>query len=264
MRSFPIAFGASLFAAEPTAQWRLPKRLREISGLALTPDGRIMGHDDEQAVIHEVDIETGAVVKRFSLGDPAVRGDFEGIAISGAGDFYLTTSTGHLYCFREGEDHSQVPFEVFDVGLGEVGEMEGLAFHEADASVIFACKTNYTPALRGAVALHAWSPASPGTPARPWLTIPVALLADAVGTRSFHPSSLEFDPATGRLILLAARENAMVELDPRGMLLAARGLGQHHRQAEGATVLANGDLVIADEGGDARGLMTRYARLHDD
>jgi hypothetical protein len=261
MRPLPIAFGASLFADEPAAQWRLPKRLREISGLALTADGRVMGHDDEVAVICQIDIESGEVVKRFSVGDPAVRGDFEGIAIGGDGVFHLTTSGGLVYRFDEGDDRAQVDFESFDTGVAEVGEIEGLAFHLADDKVILACKTNYTPAFRGAVALFAWSPRTPEEPARPWLTIPVALLADAVGAKSFHPSALEFDSRTGRMIVLAGREHGMVELDASGMLLAARGLGARHPQAEGATILANGDLVIADEGGDGHARMTRYARL---
>lgn len=261
VRPLPIAFGPSLFAGEPEMQWRLPRRLREISGLALTPDGRVMGHDDEIAVIYQIDIERGDVVKRFALGDPVLRGDFEGLAIDGGGAFYLTTSTGRLYRFREGDDHAHVAFEAFDTKLGEIGEIEGLAFHQADGKVIFACKTNYTPALRGAVALFAWSPATPEAPAEPWLTIPVVLLADAIGARSFHPSSLEFDARTGRLIVLAGRENGMVELDAKGMLLSARGLGEHHRQAEGATILTDGALIIADEGGDAHARMSRYARL---
>ena len=261
MRPLPIAFGASLFAAQPQSQWRLPKRLREISGLCLTPDGRVMGHDDETAGICQIDVDRGEVVKHFSVGEPVVRGDFEGLAIDGDGDFYLTTSTGRVYRFREGDDGAHVPFESFDTALSEVGEIEGLAFHLADDKVIFACKTSYTPALHGAVALFAWSPRTPEQPARPWLTIPVALLADAVGARSFHPSSLEFDARTGRLVLLAGREQGMVELDAKGMLLSARGLGQHHRQAEGATILADGALVIADEGGSGHARMTRYARL---
>ena len=53
----------------------------------------------------------------------------------------------------------------------------------------------------------------------------------------------------------------MVELDAKGTLLAARSLGIHHRQAEGSTIMADGALVIADEGGDAQALLTRYARL---
>jgi hypothetical protein len=242
-------------------QWRLPHHLKEISGLALTPDGRVMGHDDETAFVYQIDIDSGEVVKRFALGDPVLRGDFEGLAIDGDGDFYLTTSGGQIHRFREGDDHAHVAFETFDTGLSNIGEIEGLAFQHAGGAVIFACKTGYTPALHGAVALFAWSPRTPHKPARPWLTIPAALLADAIGAPSFHPSSLEFDARTGRLVVLAGREKGMVELDAKGMLLCARGLGEHHRQAEGATILADGSLVIVDEGGEAHARMTRYARI---
>ena len=257
-----MALGASLFSAEPDRQWRLPNQLREISGLALTPDGRVMGHHDESAVVYQIDIDRGDVVKRFALGEPAQRGDFEGLAIDGAGDFYLTTSTGWLYGFREGDDHGHVTFECFDTGMRHVAEVEGLAFHFGEDSVILACKINYAPALQGAMALYSWSPRTPHQAARPWLTIPVAPLAEAVGARSFHPSALEIDARTGRLVVLAGRENAMVELDADGTLLAARWLGRRHRKAEAATILSDGALLIGDEGGDARAVMTRYVRLH--
>ena len=261
MRPITVTYGASLFSAEPEVHWRLPRRLTEVSGLALTPDGRMMGHDDEAGFVYEIDLASGEVVKHFSVGEPAVRGDFEGLAIDGDGAFYLTTSKGRLYRFREGAPGSHVPFETFDTGLGEIGEIEGLAFHYEDDKVILACKTNYTPALRGAVAFFAWSPGTGQERAQPWLTIPVAQLADAVGAQSFHPSSIEIDARSGRLVVLAGREHAMVELDPQGILLAARGLGEHHRQAEGASILPDGSLVIADEGGEAHARITRYGRV---
>jgi hypothetical protein len=259
--STSITYGSSLFAAEPTAQWRLPARLREISGLAVTPDGRLMGHDDEEAIIYQIDIETGVVAKRFSVGAPAVRGDFEGLAIGGDGEFYLITSTGHMYRFFEGDDRSCVDFETFDTKLSHVAEVEGLAFQLAEDCVVLACKTNFSPALQGALALYAWSPRNPEERARPWLTAPLFPIAEALGSRTFHPSSLEIDPSSGRLIVLAGPENAMVELDPFGTVLAARRLGSHHRQAEGSAILPDGGLMIADEGGDSYAKVTRYARV---
>jgi len=260
LQSPTIALGASLFAAEPDLQWRLPARLREISGLALTPDGRVMGHDDESATLHQIDLEAGRLVKRFSLGRPVVRGDFEGLAIDGDGAFHLITSAGLLYRFAEGEDGARVGYETFDTGLRGVGEVEGLAVLPADGRVILACKTNYSAALQGAFALYSWSPRTPDQPARPWLTIPVYALAAAVGAKSFHPSALEIDARTGRLIVVAAPENALVELDDEGVVLAARRLGPRHPQPEGATILADGALLIADEG-ESLGQMTRYARI---
>jgi hypothetical protein len=255
------AYGTSLFAAEPNAQWLLPAGLQEISGLAVTPDGRLMGHDDEEATLYQIDVETGLVAKRFSVGEPAVRGDFEGLAIGPDGAFYLITSTGHMYRFFEGPDGGYVDYETFDTGLRHVAEIEGLAFQLAEDCVVLACKTNYSPALQGALALYAWSPSNPEGRARPWLTAPLYPIAEALGSPTFHPSSLEIDPRTGRLIVLAGHENAMVELDVYGGVLAARLLGAHHRQAEGSAVLPDGRLMIADEGGKAQGFVTRYARI---
>ncbi len=257
----PRSTGASLFAAEPDRQWRLPYRMREISGLAATPDGRIMGHDDEVAVLYEIDVDTGAVVKRFSAGSPPFRGDFEGLAIGPDGTFYIATSTSILLRFREGEHRASVPYERFDLGLRRIGEVEGLAYLVGEDEVIVACKRTYQPALNGKMMLWSWSPKTPKRPARPWLSVPSAPLAEAVGATTFHPSSVEIDPATGRLIILAARERGMVELDSSGAIVAARKLGRRHRQAEGSAILPNGDLAIADEGGDARALISRYARL---
>jgi uncharacterized protein YjiK len=257
----PARLGASLFSAEPRARWRLPRRLDEISGLAVTADGRVMAHDDERAVIYQLDVATGAIVKRFSLGDPAAKGDFEGLAIGAGGAFYLVTSTGFIHRCAEADDRASAAFEVFDTGLSEKGEVEGAAFDALSERVILACKANYSAALQGALALWAWSPLTPDQPARPWLTVPVYALAEAVGSRAFHPSALEIDSRTGRLVLVASLEKAMVELDAEGRVLAARQLGDLHRQPEGVTILADGALVIADEAHGGFAHLTCYDRL---
>jgi hypothetical protein len=78
-------------------RWNLPKRLDEISGLALSTDDRLFAHDDGNAASStRIDWHRGRIVKGFALGDPPVKDDFEGIAIAGT-DFYLVTSGGVLY-----------------------------------------------------------------------------------------------------------------------------------------------------------------------
>ncbi len=245
--SLPAHPGASLFADEPRARWRLPDCLREISGLAVTSDGRVMGHDDERAVIYELDLTTGAIAKRFSLGDPAARGDFEGLAIGGGDVFYLVTSSGFLHRFEEADDHAHVAYETFDTGLSEAGEVEGVAFDFLGERVILAPKARHSAGMQEQLVLYAWSPQTPGERASPWLTMPLGVLAEAVGAPAFHPSALEIDPTSGRLIIVASHENAMVELDSEGRVMAARSLGHLHHQPEGAAILRDGALVIADE-----------------
>lgn len=246
---------ASLFAAAPSAQWRLSAELREISGLAVASDRRVFAHDDERAVIYE--IVNGAAVKAFVLGDPVVTGDFEGLAI--VGDvFWMTTSQGLLYRFVEGEDGARVAFETFDSGLRDVCEIEGLAYVPAEDGLILGCKQNHARAMRDTVSLHIWRFAGA---AEPWRTMPGATLARAAGVRRFSPSSLEHDPVSGRLLLLSARDGALAELGADGVVLAARALGRGHVQAEGVAVAPDGALLIADEGAGGRALLSRYDRV---
>lgn len=255
------AADASLFAAEPVAQWRLPNRLREISGLALTADGRLFGHDDERAVIYEIDISQGALGKAFAVGEPAETGDFEGLAITPTGEFWLATSRGRLYRFREGEDGGHVTFERFDTGLRDLCEVEGLAYLASAESLILACKSHHDRSMRDSIALYTWPIG--GGDATPWRTIPEAAVTAAAGVRAFAPSSVEIDPRSGRILLLSARDGALAEFDADGGLLAARRLGAEHIQAEGMTVSAEGALVITDEGARAQALISVYERIHD-
>lgn len=236
----------SLFAVAPAQQWRMPDRLREISGLAVSPDARLFGHDDEQAVIYEIDAAAGRLVKAFALGDPPLQDDFEGLAIAPDGAFWLTTSRGVVHRFREGDDGAHVASDRFDTGLGEVCEVEGLAYLAAEESLILACKHNHARGMRDTVSLHKW-PLSGA--AEPWFSIPEADLAQAAGVRRFRPSSLDVDARSGRLVLLSAGDAALAELSAQGAILSARSLEGQHRQAEGVALLPSGALVIADEAG---------------
>ena len=94
-------------------QWNLPDRLREISGLALTADQRLLAVADEAAIVYEVDYEAGQLVKSFALGRPVERGDFEGIAVLDD-TIWLMTSDGDLYSASEGDNGEQVEFERFE------------------------------------------------------------------------------------------------------------------------------------------------------
>lgn len=249
----------SLFASAPAGGAALPGPLSEVSGLAVTADGRVLAHNDERAVVRQIDPATGAIVKSFAVGQE--RGDFEGIAVAGA-DIFLITSTGTLYRFREGGDGATVPFQTFDTGLARVCEVEGLAYNPGAESLIVACKTMLAADMAGTVSLYAWSLRTQRRESAPWRTLRMQDLASAAGVAAFHPSSVDIDARSGRLILLAGRESAMVELSPDGRVLSGRRLDRRHNQPEGAAVLPDGSLLIADETKKKRtnGQITRYAR----
>lgn len=112
--------------------------------------------------------------------------------------------------------------------------------------------------MRDTLQFHAWRP---GASARLWLSAPEEAAAAAFGGRDFRPSAVEIDARSGRVILLSANDNALVELTPDGEVLAARALDRHV-QPEGLAILPDGSLVIADEAGDSPAAqLTLHGRL---
>jgi uncharacterized protein YjiK len=240
----------------PSAQWLLSKRLREISGLATTEDGRVFGHGDEHAVIYELDYRAGRIVKSF--GDESIHDDFEGIAIAGS-DFYLMTSNGRIYLTHEGKDGERVAFTMAETGLGQLCELEGLAWDAGAAVLLLPCKLPRTSALAGRIAVFAFSPALARLVPNGGFEIDERELSERIGAEHFNPSSIEMSP--GGVLLLAGRQHALAELDRQGHVVAAVRLAKaYHPQPEGVTLSAEGDLIVADEGGEGRGRLAVYRK----
>jgi uncharacterized protein YjiK len=244
--------------ADTVARWTLPKRLREISGLALTADDRLFAHNDERAFVYQIDWQQGRIVKAFAVGDPAIRGDFEEIAIAGV-DFYLITSDGVLYRFREGADGEHVAFEQFDTGLSARCEIEGLTYDGRRDVLLAACKTPRDKALKGRVAVFAWSPQTRAVVPGASFEIPARALSGPIGADHFNPSAATLSRDGTRLWLLAGRERALAQVDLTGAVVSVTRLDPaKHRQPEGLAIAAGGEMIIADEGAEGSATLAVY------
>jgi uncharacterized protein YjiK len=247
------------FLDATTRRYALPERVRELSGLALSRDGRLFGHDDERAVIYEIGSE-GQLRKAFAFGDPIVKGDFEGIAI--AGDrFYLVTSKGVVYEGGEGADGDRLPFESTEVDVDKGCDVEGLAYEEATDALLLACKEPKGKKKKARVRIHRWSlkerAAHPASP----LEIPLASLDAGKKSESFHPSGIEVHPESGHYFLVSAQAIAIAEVTPEGEVVAVRRLVKGvHKRVEGITFATSLAIVLADEGGRGQARVTVYPR----
>jgi uncharacterized protein YjiK len=237
---------------------RLERRLGEISGLAFDERGRLFGHADERAEIHELDPATGRTLRTITIGDARMRGDFEGLAIAGR-RFFIMTSGGTLLDFAEPAEGSAAPFRRVDTGLAERCELEGLAYDRATDALLVPCKNTRGRALDDQLAIFAIPLATLRPDPRPRVAVPYARLEAAGIERGFHPSSVEVHPRSGSLFLLSAQEEAVVEIGRDGGVLASRDLSRRrHPQPEGLSFGPDLALWIADEGGSGRGTLTRY------
>ncbi len=239
---------------------RLPDRLAEISGLTFDSAGRLFGHDDERAVVYEIDPRRGRVLKAFELDHGGIRGDFEGIAAA-RGRLFLVTSQGTLYRFPEGADGEVVAFEAFPTAVAERCEVEGLTFDPGADALLLVCKTVFGPGGGRRLQVFSFSLERMSVDPEPHLDLPLTALESFGIEPRLHPSGIDRDPASGGLVLVAAREEVVVEISTGGEIVAARPLpGKRHRQPEGIALAPDGSLVVADEGGGGRARLTVYRK----
>ena len=255
-----LAHPDSLTDGKPIALWKLPDQLKEISGLALTADGRLLTHGDSRGKVFEVDFRRGIIVKEFTIGSPPVHGDFESITIVGD-SVMLFTSDGLLYAFLEGASGTIVPYTVRDTGLGAECEFEGMVFDSLSNALLLACKKTHDKALKDSLVIFRvpLMQANNGKEPKPThLAIAMTAVIGANGWDGFHPSDITIDRFSGNYVLVASREQALLEITPKGEVVFARSLPPGHEQAEGVAITKDHILIISDEAKGGPALITLY------
>lgn len=254
----PAAILVGFDLARPVARWELPRTLSEVSGLAVTASGTVLAHGDEDAVVVELDYLRGTRLRTIQIGRPAVRGDFEGIALSGH-RITLMTSDGRLVSADLPETVGDIvvePVSVLDSGLGRLCELEGLDTDGAGAFLL-PCKSPRSRGTRTGMTVWRWSAAG-GVEGVVHLS-PGPGKAVAQG----HASAIARSEQ-GSLVVLFGMEQTMAEYSSTGTLLAARKLdARRHPQPEGFAV-TNSWLLVADEaaGRVKRGTITVYGHTN--
>ncbi len=245
---------------DPIAQWILPHHYDEISGLALTRDGRLLAHGDETAEIWEIDFRRGVVTKTFGFGSPTVTGDFE--AITTAGDtVYLLTSDGRIYEGTEGKSGDPMAYNEYDTRLTRECEFEGMVHDPASSSLILACKHVRSKAPKTALVLYRWPLPGSDSAGRGMeqIVIPIERL-NALGPdwKVFEASDITRDPRSGTFVVISSAQHGIAEVTLDGRVLRAGTLPGRHVMPEGVAVTADGLLLVSDEANGQQPVLTVY------
>ena len=210
---------------------------------------------DEVAIVYQLDYDRGGVLKTFALGDPPLRGDFEGIAVLDE-RLWLMTSDGNLVAAGEGANGDNVEFERFDTGLADECEFEGLAGLPARRQLALLCKN----ATKGRPpAIFFWHVERQSIDPDATVRLDEDATGAAFGERSIHPSGL-VPMDDGSFLVVAARQQALFRSNSDGsfrqVILSLDA--DRHRQAEGLALTADGRLLVADEGGRGAARLAVY------
>lgn len=247
-------------AAKSPRVVKLPKGLREISGLAFTEDDRLLCHNDEAGIVFEVDYRIGKIVKRFYLGRLLVRGDFEGIAAR-RDTVFLVDSGGTVYRFRNVKDGQHAEYQRLATPLHVRNDVEGLTYDPETDCLLLACKGEPGRGLSNtSKAVYAFSLKTRRLEATPRFVLALPEILPHTGGKEFNPSAIERHPITGNFFVLAFNGMAIVELDRTGKLLGVTKLPKSvHSQPEGLAIARDGTLIIANEGQKKAGTLVIYS-----
>ncbi len=236
------------FENPPETTWSLPKELKDISGLAMTPDGRLFATEEKRAIIHEINFIEGTIVKTFSFGRPPAKKDFEAIAIAGK-RFFLISEKGLLLEGREGFNGEGKVFNQHDTGFGKFCEIEGLA--TTKTKVLILCLKAKDKAYKGFLTIFSWDIATKSADEAPFLKVDLSAENMPPEVREISPTGLEVLP-NGTLLILSNSKKMLLEITQAGEILGWSLMNKkRHNNPEGIALTPNGNLIIADEGSPA-------------
>lgn len=247
---------------EEARRFSLPKGLEEVSGLAVASQRSVFAHNDEHAIVYEIELERGRVLRAFALGDPTLEGDFEGIARVGKRVF-LITSDGLIYAADIGRHRQRVAYTVHDSGVGPFCEIEGLSASPNDDELLILCKRGRrdsmgTEARR--LTIYRWAIDSEHAAQTPFISLALTAFLTKEERPDFRPSGIDWDPGSGELQIVSGRNRIMLTFDRLGTLLEKRRLTpRQHPMTEGIAFLGGRWIALADEGtATRRGRLTVY------
>ena len=227
---------------------KLPSKLNEISGIAFSTDGNLFGHNDEKGTIYQIDPTNGQIIKLFQLGFFGLEEDFEDIEI--VGDvFFLISSRGVLYSFKEGSNLEKVKFKEIDLGFSSKFEIEGLCYDSQTNSLLITCKSYAGKNNKGKRAIYSFSLETNKLSKTPRFLISLKTIENKYGIKEFFPSAISLQPETSNFFILSSKgEPAIIEINSTGNLVSGGKLNKkRHSQPEGLAFKKNGDMLISNE-----------------
>ncbi|WP_299700312.1 SdiA-regulated domain-containing protein [uncultured Pontibacter sp.] len=243
----------------PDNSWELPAVLREVSGIALLPNGTMACIQDEEGKIFIFDLAEKKTTRAVPFAGP---GDYEAISVAD-GDAYVLRSDGTIFEVSDFE-YEKPTVKSYKISLPATINMEGMAYDAQHNRLLLAPK-GYDPRIKGHKAIYIFSLETKRLEGDPLIKIPLSQVAASSKKRRsdydvLQPSSLEINPSNQALYLLDAVNQRIYMLEQDGKLSKSLTLDKKIlRQAEGLTFDEDGAMYIASEGSKkGKGVILKY------
>lgn len=227
--------------------WELPNVLNEVSGVAFLESRRIACVQDEEGVILIYDLQSSSIVKEIEFAGP---GDYEGIAVNG-NTAYVLRADGNIFRIRD--FMGEAVTETFETPFSSRNDMESLFFDNAENRLLLMPKGDGLQST-DAKGIYEVDVNTMKMKNEPILKFTFQeeifnVLKEENENRSFYPSEISRDPATGNYFILEAEKPHLLIVNKSGKPEALHRLDPNiFPQPEGITFDPSGNLYISSEG----------------
>jgi uncharacterized protein YjiK len=273
---------------KPDAQHALPKRLKEVSGLAYLSPTELLAINDEEGKVYALDAQTGKILREYPFGEDD---DYEDLAYVD-GQVYVLSAEGSIHRFALSEVNPKV--EVLSTPLDVPNDCEGLCYLPERNALLIAAKesASITEQVQHQRGIFLFDLQQGSLDEKPYILLSRGIFQQLTQTWEgqdermekflkklrkekkskknqeqeaslpFQPSALAIHPITREIYVLSAVQYPMLAvLSPQGQVQALYPLPLDlFEQPEGLSFAPNGDLWICSEGKDkpAQLLFYRY------
>lgn len=232
--------------------WKLPKALKEISGITWLSENTIAAVQDEDGILFIYDLEKSKIIEEIRF---AGSGDYEGIAINNK-DAYVMRSDGLLFeIVRFREEDKKV--SKFQTPFSEKNDMESLTLDAKDHHLITIPKERglKDDTIKGLYHIPIDSMKMNITPKIRIDMNDAALkkYKKKKAHETFNPSDVAIHPKTGEYYVIEGTRPKLVILAVDGTIKNVIKLdSDNFPQPEGITFSPEGKLYISTEAGGGK------------
>jgi DNA-binding beta-propeller fold protein YncE len=229
---------------QPTIIWKMPKELKEISGIEILKNQKVVAHNDEDGNLFVYNLKKKLVEKTVSF---ANNGDYEDIALKDSTAFVLR-SDGIIF---EVKNYLKMPQTIkHKTFLTKKDNAEGLFFDASKNRLLIACKGN-SEEKKGKNKRFVYELIlnKKALNPNPILTISQKEMQKTYHLKSrFSPSGIAIHPISKNIYILSSVGKMLAEYSSEGKLKKTYSLNySHFQQPEGISFDKNGDLYISNE-----------------
>lgn len=258
----------------PDTTFKLPNKLREISGLGIDEKGEYLcAVQDEEGELFFINIATGEVEKEVRFHKD---GDYEGVEIA-AGRVFIIKSTGTLYEVTNiGEEKQELLKYKFD--LNKNSDVEGLGYDPLENRLLISCKGKVGKGEEFKKGIFGVNLETMKLDEKPAYTISVEAVKSFLDINKslekldklvklfqpgeefiFGPSGLAVHPVSGDIYIPSSVGKLMIVLDRKGKIKHMVKLKKKiHVQPEGIVFDEKGNMYLANEGKEGKGRIHKF------